>query len=58
MVVKIKNKMHKKVCHKKTFKFEDSKNCLEATQLENKINHLEKSKIDIDIHQDFIKRIN
>ena len=29
-------------------KFEYYKNCLEATQLENKINHLEKTKIDID----------
>ena len=28
-------------------KFEDYKNCLEATQLENKINHLEKNEIDV-----------
>ena len=28
---------HKKVCHKK-FRFEDCKNCLEATKLENKVN--------------------
>ena len=27
--------------------FENYKNCLEATQLENKINHLEKTKTDI-----------
>ena len=27
--------------------FENYKNCLEATQLENKINHIEKNKIDI-----------
>ena len=29
-------------------KFEKYKNCLEATQLENKTNHLEESHIDID----------
>ena len=29
-------------------KFENYKSCLEASQLENKINHLEKNKIDID----------
>ena len=33
---------------KRKLKFENYKNCLEATQLENKINHLEKNKIDID----------
>ena len=30
---------------KRKLKFEDYKNCLEATQLENKINHLEKMKL-------------
>ena len=36
-----------KMCHKKTLKFENYKNCLEATQIENKINYLEKkNKID------------
>ena len=43
-------------------KFENHKNCLEGTQLENKIKHLEKSKIDIDglkkDHKEFIKTIN
>ena len=29
-------------------KFANYKNCLEPPQLENKINHLEKSKIDVD----------
>ena len=29
-------------------KFENYKNCLEVTQLDNKINHLEKNKINID----------
>ena len=32
----------KNVCHKKTLKFEDYKNCLEAAKPENKLNHLEK----------------
>ena len=39
-------------------KFENYKNCLDASQLENKINNLEKSKIDIDSlkedHKEFI----
>ena len=43
---------------KRKTKFENYKNCLEATQRENKINHLEK-KIDIDNikknHKEFIK---
>ena len=34
--MKIKSKRHKKVYHKKTFKFEDYKHSLEATQVENK----------------------
>ena len=29
----------KKVCHKKTLKFENYKNCLGATQLDNKIKY-------------------
>ena len=33
---------------KRKLKFENYKNCLEATQLENKINHLERNKNDID----------
>ena len=33
---------------KRKLKFENYKNCLETTQLENKINHLEKNQIDID----------
>ena len=44
---------------KRKFVFENYKNCLEATQIENKINHLEKSKTDIDCikenHKEFIK---
>ena len=37
------------MCHKKKIEFEDHKNNLEATHRENKINHLEKNKIDVDI---------
>ena len=47
------------MCHKRKLKFEDYKNCLQATQLENKIKHLEKNKIDINSlkedHKEFIK---
>ena len=43
-----KAKGTKKCVIKRKLKFENYKNCLEATQLENKINHLEKNKIDID----------
>ena len=48
------------MCHKRKLKFQNYKNCLEATQLENKINHLEKNTIDIDRikenHKEFIKK--
>ena len=40
--------MPKRVPIKTKLKFENYKKCLVATQLENKINHLEKNKIDID----------
>ena len=40
-VVKIEKQRAEKVCHKMRIKFENYKNCLEATQLENKINRLE-----------------
>ena len=43
---------------KRKLKFHDYKNCLEASQIENKINHLEKNKIDVDSAEDqkeFIK---
>ena len=42
-----KAKGTKKCVIKKKLKFENYKNCLEATQLQNKINHLEKYKINI-----------
>ena len=49
--------MHKKVFSKKTFKFQDYENCLDAFQIENKINHLEKNKIDVDSPKEFIEII-
>ena len=38
----------KKCVIKRKLKFEDYKNCLDKSQIENKINHLEKNKTDID----------
>ena len=56
-----KAKGTKKCVMKRKRKTENYKNCLEATQVENKINHLEKNKIDIDSikesHKEFIKNI-
>ena len=47
------------MCVIKKLKFEDYKNCLEAAQIENKINHLENSKINVhslkEDHKEFIK---
>ena len=40
-----KQKRFKKVCRKRKLKFENYKNCFEATKLENKINHLEQIKL-------------
>ena len=44
---------------KRKLKLENYKNCLELTQFENKINYLEKNKMDIDSikenHKEFIK---
>ena len=59
-VVKIKKqKAQKKCVIKRKLKYGNYKNCLEATKLENKINHLEKIKIDVANltkgHQEFIK---
>ena len=59
-VVKIKKQNGTKTCViKRKLKFENFKNCLEETGLENKINHLEKNKIDIDSlkkdHQKFVR---
>ena len=47
------------MCHKKKLKFQDYKNCFEATQLDNKIKHPGKYEIDIEhikeTHREFIK---
>ena len=47
---------------KRKLKFEDYKNCLEATHIENKINNLEQNKTDVDSlkenNKEFIKSIN
>ena len=52
----------KKCVIKRKLRSENNKNCWEAAQLDNKINYLEKNKIDIDIlkkdHKEFIKTIN
>ena len=45
----------KKCVIKRKLKFENIKNCLQVTQLENKINFPEKIKIDIDSIKEFIK---
>ena len=61
-VVKIKSKRHKKVCYKKSLKIKGYKNCLEATQLENKVNHPEKNETGIESlkkdHKEFMKNNN
>ena len=43
-----KAKSTKKTAIKRKIKFENYKNCLEVTQLENEISYLEKNKTDID----------
>ena len=43
-----KAKDTRKCVIKRKFKFKDYKNCLEAAETENKINDLEKNKIDLD----------
>ena len=43
-----KAKDTKKCIIRRKLEFENSDNCLEATQLENKTRHLEKNQIDID----------
>ena len=62
LVLKIKrqkSKRHKKCNIKRKLKFENYKKCLKATQLEIKLNYLEKKKIDIDSikenYKEFIK---
>ena len=50
-----KAKRTKKCIIKRKFKFQDYKNGLETAQIENKINHLEKNKINADSLKEFIK---
>ena len=56
-----KAKGTKKCVVKRKHKFENYKNCLEATQLENRINYIEKNNIDTDSikenHKELIKTI-
>ena len=55
-IVKIQKKKGTKKCVIKIkIKFRDYKNCLEATQLDKKISHLEKNKIDVDSLKELIK---
>ena len=60
LVLKIKKQNVQKMCHK--LKFKDYKNCLEATQLENKIIYPQKYETDGDnlkrIIKDSYKTIN
>ena len=57
-----KAKDTKKCVIKRKLKFQDYKNCLEAAQLERKINYLIKKEIDIDSlkedQKEFLKIIN
>ena len=43
-----KEKITKNCVTKRKIKFEKYKNCLEASQIENKINHLQRNKAGID----------
>ena len=48
-MIKIKKqKAQKKCVIKRKLKFENYENCLEETQTENELNHLEKNKTDVD----------
>ena len=55
-----KAKGTKKCVIKRKLKFEDYKNCLEATQLKNKINQLEEKNVDAESlkenHKEFIEK--
>ena len=61
--MKIKKKKTQKNCViEKKLKFQDYENWLEAAQIENEINHLEKNKTDVDSlkedHKELIKNKN
>ena len=49
--------MHRKACYKQKRKFEDYKHCLEATQIENKRNQLEKIKLMWTVSEKLIKNL-
>ena len=49
-----KSKRHKKLYHK-NLNYEDDKNCLEATKLQDKIIYLEKNKVNADILKESLK---
>ena len=53
-VVRIKHKKHKKCVIKRKL-IQDYKNFLEAAEIENEINRLEKNKSDVDSPREFIK---
>ena len=46
--MKIKKQKVQKIVIKGKLKFQNYKNCFEAAQIENKISHLEKCKIEVD----------
>ena len=46
--MEIKSWKSQKMCHKKTLKFTGYNNSLRASQIENIINYLEKTKLDVD----------
>ena len=48
MTVEVKKQKIQKVDRERELKFENYKHWLEASQLENRRNHLEQNKIDID----------
>ena len=60
--MRIKKQKTKKSVIKRKLKLGDCKNCLETTQLKNRINHLQKNEITVDSfkkgHKEFIKTIN
>ena len=51
-MMKIKSKRHKRVFRERKIKFQDHKNCLEASQIGNKTNDLEKNETDRDSLED------
>ena len=53
--MKIKKQKAKKCAIKRKLKFQDYKNCLEATQSDSKVKYLEKNKTDIDSARKIIK---